>query len=105
MGQRTRAFALREGWEMTIEINVTNDDILEGRKGHEGKNGSYLCTTCPIARAASRAFGGPMGVDGVEVWKRDNQTASWPLPREARDWVLDYDAKKDVKSFSFELNV
>ena len=74
-----------------IKISVTEDDIKRG----DPSNGRG----CPIARALRRMDyrGYHVGINIIE-WHDWSGTA---LPAEAAKFISDFDAKKEVKPFSF----
>ena len=81
-----------------MRIAVTAEDIAAGRP--------HNCEACPIAIAATRAAGEPMGTGTATAWtylsnQYINQT--FELPGEARGFVRRYDAGLAVRPFEFEL--
>lgn len=81
-----------------MEISVTKEDIKKGNQGH--------CRDCPIALAASRAFGVDVlvrsryvAVDAVP----GGRNAIYSLPENARNFINNFDNGRPVRPFRFEL--
>lgn len=71
-------------------ISITAEDIKEGRR--VDPHG------CPIARAAKRSMGegvcvGPSGIKLHGKW--------WPIPAQAKAFMLDYDTGMRCRCFPF----
>lgn len=86
------------------EIDVTEADIAEAKRLiAEGLTKRSKC--CPIALAASRAFGRPLAATWQCICQ--HYTAGPPkefvidLPPEASRFVLDFDSGRPVAPFSF----
>jgi hypothetical protein len=86
---------------MKIKIEVTEDDILNGKKG----SGCF----CPIARAVKRKL---IPATYVRVTKHDLVTdyseifpASASLPNTAQSFIQAFDAGHKVEPFDFEIEV
>lgn len=84
-----------------MKINVTKDDIAEGRRANPYK--------CPIANAVRRITGirrvrvTTSFVDLSPAWFNDVDTVS--LPRRAEQFIDHFDNSKPVKPFSFNLKL
>lgn len=93
-----------------IKIQVTQEDINKGISGN--------CTECPIALAVLRAL--PhfqmvrVGHDMIHCWvfAEDKEKGRWhynagnrtyDIPREAQDFIRDYDRDRPVEPFEFEI--
>lgn len=73
-------------------ISVTKKDIENGRR--------YSCKDCPIATAIQRQT-----TEKVEVFYSICflGTVKKMLPRPAVQWILDFDAAREVKPIRFEI--
>lgn len=74
-----------------MKIKVTEDDILMGTRKSSCR--------CPVARAASRAYGKPIKV-GNATYSHDG--LAWPLPKEALAFIVAFDHFQYVKPFEFD---
>lgn len=79
---------------MNIAIHVTQEDIGAGQRGD--------CWHCPIAQAAERAFGFPVGVSGAILLIQEFETRIL-LPEFVRAWVQAFDGHKHVEPLTFYL--
>ena len=78
-----------------MKIEVTAEDIKNGKK--------LNCFWCPIALAVSRSANTPdCWVDNTRVEIRG---MIYQLPREAGQFIVDFDKGARVEPFSFELEV
>ncbi len=90
------------GGKVKIKIEVTDDDIKNGRQ--------YDCTCCPIALAAKRAYPQALWfeVHTAEVSFTCNRqiAATWlDLPEIAQKFIKSYDSDRNsVVPISFELS-
>jgi hypothetical protein len=75
-----------------MQITVTQEDISQGVR--------CSCNTCPVARAASRAFGGNVLVRTTDLLAFSRW---YQLPTEATQFIADFDTNKPVQPFSFEV--
>lgn len=81
-----------------MKINVTAEDIRLGKRGTPN--------SCPIARAIKRRLTNrDVWVSDSEVWVKVPFRRYVDLPKEARDFVKDFDRSRDVKPFSFNLEL
>jgi hypothetical protein len=83
-----------------MRITVTQDDIDMGCKSHN--------ENCPLARAASRAFGYPVRVDGFEIYSVDKGGFTHnlaTLPRRASEFVRDFDLGRTMQPFTFTVTL
>jgi len=88
----------------TVVVEVTAGDIAAGKRED--------CEGCPIACALRRAAGTPRAfVDGAEL-AAGNWDGVHPydsdrvrMPREAVDFVLDFDEGRDVRPFAFTVEL
>ena len=80
-----------------MTITVTTHDIEEGHK--------FDPDNCAVARALKRAGIAHLGVMGPSVMVADSwgRVTALPLPQQARHWILEYDAGKQVPPLSFDL--
>lgn len=84
----------------TFIISVTQEDIDRGERSDP-----YYC---PVARATQRATGRHAGVDEHTIFGRiENGTNSMfaELPPEAKEFVEDFDMRRPVEPFSFEVSI
>lgn len=79
---------------MKYTIEVTQEDIDLGEPGS-------FCR-CPIARAATRAFGFPVEVGSVMYKGRGGKLAS--MPSEAFIFMAAYDRLEPTEPFTFEVD-
>lgn len=86
----------------TLHISVTQEDIDNGRRCHSGK--------CPIALAAARTGGDlewSVGSRNAYAYRYTTVGAEirtrHSLPKEARDFVRDFDFHQPVVPFEFDL--
>jgi len=81
-------------------INVTAEHIENGVREN--------CERCPVALAIMDAFPGASGIyveSRVFSISRDGyRRDEIKLPREASEFIWDFDASKTVQPFSFELD-
>lgn len=81
---------------MKHTISVTQEDINLGARCH--------CYNCPVARAIVRhniTDCVSVGWENISILGRENiQT-----PRAVRGFIRKFDSRKEVKPFSFQLNV
>ena len=82
---------------MKITITITKEDILNGRRCDPN--------SCPVGRALSRAGVSHFGVIGPTVVIVDGQDRRriMPLPENVSEWILEFDACRQVKPLVFEL--
>jgi hypothetical protein len=81
---------------MTATINVTQDDIDQGRPED--------CRNCPVAIATERALQQPISVDGEQI--RLHRSCHFiRLPKIAQAFVANFDAfdRDQPKPFTFEI--
>lgn len=82
-------------------ISVTEDDIKNGRRNQ--------CSDCPIALALFRALGWEIGINRnyikISQWYAKIGFVSYLLPKEASIFVCDFDSKKEVLPFEFNLDI
>jgi hypothetical protein len=83
-------------------IEVTTDDIVNGKR--------EKCRECPIALAFNRCmpeYQASVGVDTGSFFNHEDRLVISLafLPEVARDFVLNFDMQKDVKPFSFEIDL
>lgn len=79
-----------------MNITVTLMDI------DKALNATDENQACPIYQACKRHFGEKLiGVSRRYIWLTNEK--SYLLPKEAVDFTLAFDAKKDVKPFRFEI--
>ena len=78
---------------MTITVNVTERDIAFGTRN--------ACEYCPIARALARAIDGKPSVHLSYAMIGESR---YNLPREAIQFVVDFDAGLPVRPLSFTLS-
>lgn len=83
-----------------IKIEVTDEDIRTGTPNS--------CLSCPITKAVMRALNKENSVDERVIAVYDYtgggvRTKCFPLSRNARKFVRDFDARKKVKPFYFFL--
>lgn len=82
-------------------IRVTQEDIDSPRIPGE------RCTTCPVARAMTRALGYGVHVQGRWFLPKPNPS-NLPmtlLPKRVTTWIENYDGRAAVKPFIFYLEV
>lgn len=90
---------------LNVRIEVTQEDIDAGVKGS--------CSQCPIGRAFERALGPGFGIQygsqGVNLLHSDSvykqATLATALPRECRNFVMDFDAGLMVRPFNFSVAI
>lgn len=82
---------------MKTRIEVTQEDIEKGKLGE--------CSACPIALAMRRATGKPFEVGTDIYWLGFDLRSERMLPPEAALFVSDFDDKKPVQPFSFEIEL
>lgn len=88
-------------------VNITEEDIRNGV--------AQSCYQCPVALASARTFNVQLAwvsyrkvfvpnEDGSVAWGLDGQRADcYELPKEAIDFIIQFDDRKEMKPFSFEL--
>jgi hypothetical protein len=83
---------------MKLKITVTEQDILQGVRGH-----IYIC---PVGLAAFRVFNKKVIVDGGKIYTYDdrNMEIGYQLPKEISNWIADYDNGKVVEPIEFEVD-
>jgi hypothetical protein len=82
-----------------MKIAVTLMDI---GKAEEARNNLQETQACPIYQACKRILGDKLlGVSRRYIWTKDEK--DYLLPKEAIDFTLAFDAKKEVKPFKFEV--
>lgn len=96
---------------MSHTITVTSADIEASQSTERVSVGleNYRCSTCPIARAAKRALGRPVYVDGARLITHFISPFSgrcitlnkYPLPPTASQFTLDFDMGRKVEPFTF----
>lgn len=79
---------------LTFEIQVTDADIREGRRGE--------CSFCPIALAGDRAIGTNCRVGFKHIF---TETHVGDLTPEAQQFVRDFDLGGQVVPFSFTVEM
>lgn len=80
-------------------ITITLMDIS---KAEEARTNLDLDQACPIYQACKRHLGDKLiGVSRRYIWTKDEK--SYLLPKEAVDFTMDFDNKKEVKPFKFEV--
>jgi hypothetical protein len=77
-----------------ILVDITSEDISEGKPGSCGK--------CPIALAATRAMGRQVTVGATTIGEFFG-TRYWNLPEIAMNFIADFDCDRPVKPFSFPI--
>ncbi len=84
---------------MKIKVTVTKGDIEQGRRCDPD--------CCPIGRALARAGVTHYGVVGASVIVPDERqfAIALRLPQKVADWILDFDGRRPVEPFTFELAV
>lgn len=80
----------------TITVEVTAEDIANGVKGK--------CTSCPVARALSRAAGEPWSVAFDYATRERDCARAWLTPK-CRTFIEDFDCGEPVAPFSFTIEV
>ena len=86
---------------MEIDVNVTHDDIDEGREWSHAR--------CPIARAIQRTVGGRadkviVRTLQVDLWLEDEPTHKCAgFPYEVTQFINDFDAGDPVSPIQFSL--
>lgn len=97
---------------MSYTITITQEDITESLATESNHTqGNYRCSTCPIARAAKRALGRPVYVDGVDVithfispfTRRSFVLNRYKMPAVASKFTLDFDNGREVQPFTFSI--
>lgn len=78
-----------------MKIEVTQSDIDAGEAAH--------CVKCPIAIAASRAYGKPVHVYWDFFYVDSTPTLRVRVPVEACEFIAAFDAGRPVEPFSFEV--
>lgn len=82
-----------------MTITVTLMDIS---KAEEARNNLDDTQACPIYQALKRKLGDKLiGVSRRYIWTKDGK--DYLLPKEAVDFTIDFDKKKEVKPFKFEV--
>lgn len=77
-----------------IKIEVTQQDIDIGVKAD--------CNLCPIALAATRAYGTPVMAASFHLY--DSETGAYSLmPLEARNFIIQFDGDWAIYPFSFTM--
>lgn len=95
---------------MTITITPEDISLAQATENSCGLS-NYRCTTCPIARAAKRAFQRPVYVSESNLvvyfvspfTQRLFPIKTYSLPRIASKFALDFDMGRDVQPFSFTI--
>ena len=89
---------------MSIEVNVTQEDIDNGKR--------ESCTRCPVALALTRAGWKGVGVSADYAWQSKgrlndqctlNDDDFFKMPAEAQAFVFNFDHNKPVKPLTFFL--
>jgi hypothetical protein len=80
-----------------MTISVTKEDIKHGKRCDPD--------CCPIGRALSRAGIVHFGVVGPTVMVADDSdhATGLPLPKEVKDWILEFDGAGPVEPITFDL--
>ena len=78
-----------------IRIEVTADDIREGRRGEPCR--------CAIAIAAERTLGYPVSVGLTKIERKGTWEAAGLLPDEVSAWIDRFDRGHKVEPMAFEL--
>lgn len=82
---------------MTIHVDVTEDDILDGQRGSSN--------FCPVALALNRALNVESAAVGgrfITFWK-GYHFYHHRIPNELTEWVKNFDAANPVDPFTMEL--
>ena len=79
---------------LTFEIEVTNDDIGDGKRG--------LCQLCPIALAAARAIGLPVRVGWNRIFI---EGFVGEMPEDAKQFVKNFDAGRPTETLKFTIEM
>lgn len=81
---------------VTRTVHVTIEDIQRGER--------CQCDTCPVALAASRAFGEPVDV-GALMWCGERKAVE--IPPEVRVFIAAFDDgdTANIRPFSFEVTL
>jgi hypothetical protein len=79
----------------SLNIFVTQSDIDEGQP--------LACSFCPIALAATRAFGGRQVIVDSFLSIRGQERLAWSMPPAAYTFIREFDAGREVAPFSFTL--
>lgn len=79
-----------------MKITVTAEDIKEGHRGN--------ACLCPIALAMIRATKDEWAVGTFSV-RRRYQRRAFALPKRVMAWIFRFDIGKEVKPFSFTLDL
>lgn len=84
---------------MKLRVEVTAEDIANGKREDS--------ESCPIALALLRCdgvFGAEVNEDITTVTPDDDRLSGSP-PKEASDFIDNFDAGNDVEPFAFEIEV
>jgi len=78
-----------------MKIQVTQEDIEKGVRN--------VCAWCPVARAATRAFGKPMK---AMRWRLEDVATGECIetPKEVSRWMFKFDDHQPVEPFEFEVS-
>ncbi len=93
-----------------MKINITQQDIDNAIKERDFfvespiiKNHPLPTQACPIYQSLKRKYGDKViGVSLRYIWFKNKK--SYLLPKEAVDFIMNFDAKEEVSPFSFEVN-
>jgi hypothetical protein len=75
-------------------IKVTAADIASGKRNNP--------RSCPISLALSRTLGMSYANAGGHAWPTNGSRISKLLPKEAREFVINFDSRLPVAAFSFK---
>lgn len=79
---------------LTFEVEVTNDDIGDGKRGH--------CQLCPIALAAARAIGLPVRIGWNRIFI---EGFVGEMPDDAKQFVKNFDAGRPTETLKFTIEM
>jgi hypothetical protein len=85
-----------------VTIDVTKDDIDDAATGGGAQGSRCNAESCPVNRAARRAFGVETRTFRPYIAVGDSEVLAW-MPRDAQDRVLAYDRGYGMTPFTFEL--
>lgn len=80
-----------------MTIKVTKKHIREGKRG--------FCRQCPVALALMNATNYKRVFVSSYSWQLGSGKQSGTLPQRAQNFIEDFDGGKNVKPFSFDLDV
>lgn len=82
-----------------MKIEVTQKDIDDGQKCWKN---FPVSEWCPVTLAIGRTIGVKVWV-GTRSWGKQGQYVGKMLPVDVYEWVMQFDDRKPVKPFAFEL--